>query len=75
MGFIQVPDAKCIFTNSTIIVFFYVNDIAVLNRKEDRAEAEEFIKLFCEKYELRRLGEMKWFLNMRIMRDRKARKI
>ena len=40
-------------------MFFYVNNITILNRIQDNTEAEEFIRLLYKKYEMRKLGEMK----------------
>jgi hypothetical protein len=42
-----------------IIIFFYVNNIIVLNKKENYIKVKEFIKLFYKKYKLRRLKEIK----------------
>lgn len=75
MGFKSIPEAPCLFTNGRILIFFYVDDIAVLNRTEDIEHANEVRKALNEKYQLRDLGELQWFLKIRVIRDRKARKI
>jgi hypothetical protein len=58
-----------------IIVFFYVDDIAILNRKEDKAIAKKFKADLYQKYKLKDEEELKWFLKLRIVCDREARKI
>ncbi|KAL1973313.1 hypothetical protein VTN31DRAFT_5948 [Thermomyces dupontii] len=72
-GFRQVMEDKCLLTNGRIIIFFYVDDIVVLNRREDRAEADAVIDRLSRKYELRPMGDLEWFLNIRITRDRDRR--
>jgi hypothetical protein len=42
IGFRQIPDIPCLFISRVIIVFFYINDIAVLNRKKNKAITKEF---------------------------------
>ncbi|KAL1974569.1 hypothetical protein VTN31DRAFT_4773 [Thermomyces dupontii] len=58
------------YTNGRIIIFFYVDDIVVLSREEDRDEADSLIHKLSQKYELRAMGDLEWFLNIRITRDR-----
>ncbi|KAL1974703.1 hypothetical protein VTN31DRAFT_4907 [Thermomyces dupontii] len=69
-GFRQVLEDECLLTNGRIIIFFYVDDIVVLSRKEDRDEADSLIHKLSQKYELRAMGDLEWFLNIRITRDR-----
>ncbi|KAL1953540.1 hypothetical protein VTO42DRAFT_2617 [Malbranchea cinnamomea] len=54
----------------TTIIFFYVDDIVILNRKEHRKDADEVVTALRTKYELRDMGNLEWFLNIRITRDR-----
>lgn len=53
---------------------FYVDDIVILSRKEDRAHRDKLVHYLSTKYQMRSLGEVKWFLNIRVTRDRTARK-
>lgn len=39
MGFQQLYGAPCVFVNGTLIVYFFLDNIAVLSHKVDRAEA------------------------------------
>jgi predicted GNAT superfamily acetyltransferase len=59
MGFRQIPDVPCLFTSRVIIIFFYVDDIAVLNRKEDRAIAKKFKADLYQKYKLKDKEKLK----------------
>jgi hypothetical protein len=40
----MIPDALYIWTNRILIIFFFVDDIAVINCKKDQALAIEFAK-------------------------------
>ena len=57
------------------MVIFYVDDFLLLYRREDKEKALEFKKKLVEKYEIRDEGEVKWFLGIRVIRDRQQRKI
>ena len=37
-----VPDTNCLFTDGRLIIFFYVNDIAILFTKKDFLRLEKF---------------------------------
>ena len=64
-----MPGVPCLYTNDHLIVFFYVDDIVVLVHPSNLAKKNEFEKLLLEKYELRKMGEIKWFLGIRVLRD------
>lgn len=72
-GFRQVMEDKCLLTNGRIIIFFYVDDLVILNRKKVRPVADAVINRLSEKYELRPMGDLDWFLSIRITRDRDHR--
>ena len=75
LGLKQIPEEPCLFTNGRIIVFFYVDDIVLLARKEFRDEMLRLKAELMKKYEMRDLGELQWFLNIRVIRDRQQRKL
>jgi hypothetical protein len=77
LGLTQVPESLCLFTNQYLIVFFYVDDIVVLCRKDptDQEAYRAFRTELMKAFEMREMGELKWFLGIRVLRDRKARKI
>jgi hypothetical protein len=67
MGLKPVPGIPCLFTNEKLIVFFYVDDIVVLVRPEDLEAHEEFERALKNRYEIRCLGKLSWFLGIRVI--------
>jgi hypothetical protein len=59
IGFRQILDTPCLFTSRMIIVFFYIDDIVVLNRKENRIIAKKFKADLYQKYKLKDKEELK----------------
>ena len=74
-GLKPVPGTNCLFTDGRLIVFFYVDDIAVLFAKKDLQRMEEFEAKLLQQYEIRALGDLQWFLGIRIVQDRPNRKL
>ncbi|KAL1953149.1 hypothetical protein VTO42DRAFT_3549 [Malbranchea cinnamomea] len=70
LGFKSVLEDVCLLTNGRIIIFFYVDNIIILNLPKHRSEANEVVLKLKAKYEIRDLGDLQWFLNIRISRDR-----
>ena len=54
----QIPEEPCLFTNGRIIVFFYVDDIVLLARKEHRDEMLRLKAESMKKYEMQDLEEL-----------------
>ncbi|PSS09172.1 hypothetical protein M430DRAFT_37228 [Amorphotheca resinae ATCC 22711] len=64
--------------NNKLIVFFDVDDIAILSRRSDYNEYLSFKAKRFNRYkmgDLGDLGDLSWFLGIRIIRDRTARRI
>jgi hypothetical protein len=59
ISFRQILDIPCLFTSRMIIVFFYINDIAILNRKENRIITKKFKADLYQKYKLKDKEELK----------------
>jgi hypothetical protein len=57
------------------VVFFYVDDIVTLCRTKDLPKFHQFKEALLNKYEMKELGELSWFLGIRILQDRDQRKI
>ena len=53
-----------------MICFFFVDDIAVLFHQQHTHQIDEFQKKLFARYEMRYLGEIEWFLGIRIARNR-----
>jgi hypothetical protein len=75
LGLKLVPDTNCLFSNDKLIVFFYVDDIVVLFYPSNIFAYHEFREKLLDAYKMREMGELKWFLGIRIIRDRTLRKI
>ncbi|KAI1685790.1 Pol protein [Pyrenophora tritici-repentis] len=75
LGLKAVPGVPCLFANNNLIVFFYVDDIVVLVHPSKTSYKEEFEKRLLQIYDLRILGELSWFLGIRVIRDRPSKSI
>lgn len=75
IGLNQIPEEPCIFVNEYVIVMFYVDDIIMLYRSENAQYAADIRHKIEAKYEVRQMGDLEWFLNIRIIRDRANRKL
>lgn len=73
LGFKAVPGVDCLFNNGKLLVFFYVDDIVVLCLSQHTKELQQFEMSLMSTYELRALGELRWFLGIRVVRDRPNR--
>ena len=51
-GLKLVPGTNCLFTDGRLIVFFYVDDIAILFAKKDLPRLEEFEAKLLHKYKI-----------------------
>ena len=57
-GLEPVLGTNYLFTDGQLIVFFYVDDIAVLFAKKDLLRLEEFKAKLLHRYEIRALGDL-----------------
>jgi hypothetical protein len=51
-----------------------VNDVLCLYHKNNISDANEIIRAFKTKYEIKDKRGVKWFLGIRVIRNKKARK-
>jgi hypothetical protein len=58
-----------------MLIFFYVDDIVCCCRKEHLLRMNAIIETLCRRYEMHYMGELSWFLGIRVMRDRPNRKL
>ncbi len=70
----SISKINCLFVNDWLI-FFDVDDIITICLKENLNRMQFFEKLLMKKFEMRILKELKWFLKIRITRNRVNRKI
>jgi hypothetical protein len=68
-------EINCLYANDWLILFFYVNDIIVLFMKSNANRMRIFEKALMQRFEMRILNSLQWFLDIRIIRDRDNRKI
>ena len=75
LGLQPVHGFNCIFHNDWLILIFYVDDIVCIYRSNDKGKMDEFERRLLAKYEIRCLGPCKYFLGIRVVRDRENRKL
>jgi hypothetical protein len=72
----EISGQPCLFTTDDgIIVFFYVDDIVLLCRPEDLSKLDKLRTALKQRYEMRDLDRLSWFLGIRIIRNRSQRKL
>jgi hypothetical protein len=64
-----------LFAGNRLLVFFYIDDIVALFQKKHQKAFENFIEKLIGHYDLRDIGELSWFLGIRIICDREQKKI
>ena len=76
LGLNQIPGQPCLFTdNKGIIVFFYIDDIVILFKDTRKKDSEELITNISSVFEMRHMGELSWFLEVRIIQNRQLGKL
>jgi hypothetical protein len=75
LGFKEVPQEPCVMLHGGVVVFFYIDDIVFCHRKKDEAKTKDLIKELQKEYEMNVLGELKWFLGIHVLRDRRQKKL
>ena len=75
LGLQEVPGVNCLFTNGYFTLFFFVDDIVVLCAKKNLGRLKEFKAALFTRFKMRNLGELQWFLGIRVVRDRAERKV
>jgi hypothetical protein len=66
---------SCLFSNDSLIVFFFVDDIVVAVASKNKDIYRRFDQQLRAAYDVRFLGELKWFLGIRVIRDRGQKRI
>ena len=67
----QVSEIECLFINDYMIVFFFINNITVLYHSRNVKQVNQFEQKLFIVYEMQKMNEINWFLNIRIIQDRK----
>jgi hypothetical protein len=71
----SISEVNCLFVNNWLILFFYVDEIMTICMKKNVNRMRFFEKSLMKRFEMRILNELKWFLRIKIIRDRANRKI
>ena len=71
----MVPEVECLFMSKWLVIFFFVDDIVALFKPQHQPKFTEFMTHLTSKYELCDLGELKWFLGIRVVRDHTKKKL
>jgi Reverse transcriptase (RNA-dependent DNA polymerase) len=75
LGFKPILECACLYINGRIVVFFYVDDIVIMVHPKYYSDFLDFKAKLIAAYEMRDIGELKWFLGIRVTRDRLRRRI
>jgi hypothetical protein len=59
IGFKQILDIPCFFISRIIIVFFYINNIVIFNRKKNKIITKKFKADLYQKYKLKDKEKLK----------------
>ena len=73
LGLEPISGIECVYTNEYMIVFFFVDDICVIYDKLYTFQVETLEANLFAAYEMKPLGEIEWFLGIRITRNRSTR--
>jgi hypothetical protein len=68
LGLHPVQGFPCLWMNERIILFFYVDDIIMLYHPDYQDEFEKLEQQLVKLYNLRQIGDVKWFLGIRVER-------
>lgn len=74
-GLEPTTEEPCLFITSWLTVFFFVDDIVAMHADEDAEKVDDFVRRLEESFKIRDLGELRWFLGIRVIRDRPSRRI
>ena len=75
LGFESIPGYECLFIGNGLLIFFYVDDIVALAHPTKLKELRKFEDNLMKAYNIRKMGELHWFLGIRVIRDRSQGKI
>ena len=75
LRFKPVLECACLYINGQIIIFFYINDIVIIVHPKYYSDFLDFKAKLMAAYKMRDIGELKWFLGIRVTRDRLRRRI
>ncbi|RDA88520.1 hypothetical protein CP532_6642 [Ophiocordyceps camponoti-leonardi (nom. inval.)] len=74
-GYRVIYEDPCVMTNGKLIIFFYVDDLVALFRRAMLGDHEDFKEAIDKAFQIKHLGDLKWFLNLEVIRDRSTRQL
>jgi hypothetical protein len=75
LGLHPVQGFPCLWMNDRVILFFYVDDIIILYHPEYKEDFEKLERQLIKLYNLRQIGDVKWFLGIRVERVLASRQL
>jgi hypothetical protein len=66
LGLHPVQGFPCLWMNNRIILFFYVDDIIILYHPDYQEDFKKLEQQLIKLYNLRQIGNVKWFLSIRV---------
>ena len=73
LGFTPPAQEPCVALMKGVVAFYYVDDIVFIYREKDKALADKTIAGLKRQIRMTDCKELKWFLGIHILRDRKRR--
>ena len=64
LGFKPVLKCACLYTNSRIVIFFYINNIIIIVYPKYYSDFLNFKAKLIIAYKIRDISELKWFLDI-----------
>jgi hypothetical protein len=75
LGLHPIQGFPCLWMNERIILFFYVDDIIILYHPDYQEDFEKLEQQLVKLYGLRQMGNVKWFLGIRVERILASRQL
>ncbi|KNG44199.1 reverse transcriptase rna-dependent dna [Stemphylium lycopersici] len=75
LGLHPIQGFPCLWMNDRVILFFYVDDIIILYHPNYQEDFEKLEQQLIKLYSLRRIGDVKWFLGIRVERVLASRQL
>lgn len=74
LGLKPVEGFPCLYTNRWLILFVFVDDIVMAFHDSNTSLHQRFEQRLTDVYNLKKMGELAWFLGIRVVRDRPNRR-
>jgi hypothetical protein len=75
LGLHPIQGFPCLWMNDRVILFFYVNNIIILYYLDYQEDFKKLKQQLIKLYNLRQIGDVKWFLGIRVERVLASRQL